>query len=118
MGNLIHLPPAQRCYRCGQPGHNRADCPRAAVLPAAAAADTAAPKDRQPPPVPPRRPAEEISDYPREAAAVRAALGWDHQTRDQELRAEALQQAAEARSARAVFERALPPGPNPHHENG
>lgn len=115
MGNLVHLPWNQQCYRCGEPGHRRADCPQAGPAPAAAAAD-AAPVKVNPPPVPPRRPPGEISDYPREAAAVRAALGWDQTTRDQELRAIARRQVAEARSARAVFEPApparaeLPPG--------
>lgn len=59
------------CYRCGQEGHRRADCPQATPLPAPESCGQPA----KPPPVPPRihRDPELAREH---AHAIRQALGW------------------------------------------
>lgn len=58
------------CYRCGQQGHLRAQCPGAAPLPAPHA------RARGFDPVPARRSPEEIADARLHAERIRSALGW------------------------------------------
>lgn len=100
------------CYRCHEPGHNRAECPRERDEPAAPARSAAAVKRY--PEVPPRRPPEEIADAEARAAEVREAMGWASGDREARLRELARRQVAISRaSGPPGFEPGSPGGPEP-----
>lgn len=96
-----------RCFRCGEFGHLKDRCPtRGQPAPAAPAADAAAAVTSWPPPVPDRRPDEEIADAAAWARKVRDLLGWSPDHQAERLRRLAREQVAESRSGRAPFEQA------------
>jgi len=84
-----------RCFRCGQTGHLKSACPSARPAPAPAPADAG--PVHLPPPVPIRRAPEEIADYGKWAATVRASMGWAAGDRESRLLAKAREQVRESR---------------------
>ena len=96
------------CFYCGRTGHLKANCPdlhRAAPPQRAAEPRSSLPAShidiqelrRQHAAVPPEVAAELAERY---ASQVRASKGWDHQTRETELRRRATEQCEESRRER------------------
>lgn len=72
------------CYRCGNPGHVRSECPSVPPPPVSAPARAGAhPYDTA---VPARKPPAEVAYYPAAAAMARELLGAGRVTRESVVR--------------------------------
>ena len=98
------------CYRCGQPGHIKSECPSARTDPDPAPGLAAAPSNRpENKPVPLPVPADQRAQYDTvnpHAEALRQQMGWTLSTkeaREMNSRAIAAEQVAESRAKRTVL---------------
>ena len=98
------MAPFMNCYKCGQFGHTRADCPDQPSFPAAPPPEGAAATPIPgPPPMP--VPADARAQYDETAPWaewVRREMGWTRGS-DETKRALAAQQVGEARAARPLI---------------
>jgi hypothetical protein len=97
------------CYRCGQDGHRRQDCPQTWGLPEApptGSAPAAPPRRLDDQPVPARKPDSEIADATAWADAIRRDMGWETRSDGDRLGALAREQVRDARRGR--LEHVLP----------
>lgn len=86
------------CYKCGEPGHVKRDCPSERSVPASALASPAL-EEVWPPRVAPYDPPDpEVAR--RNAEQIRAAMGWSEDERARQLRELALKQVEESRASR------------------